>query len=1014
METSLTESEGERLQSEMTQLRQLLHDSEALTRLLVDASHDAVITMDAHGRVTGWNPQAEVMFGWSREEVQGECLSDFIVPPQHRAAHERGLQRFLTTGLGPVLNKRFEITALRRGGQEFPVELSIAPAGAGDTYVFGAFVRDLTARKQAEAALHQQTALVQLLQVVAAAANQAPSREAALQTGVDQVCAYTGWPVGHAYVLADDGTGELAPTQVWHMERAERFEQFRRITEASRLAPGIGLPGQVLAQRKALWIMDVTHDPNFPRRHAATDIGVKAGFAFPVLAGADVVAVLEFFSSEAVEPDDRLLEAMAHIGAQLGRVFERHRAAEELRQTHAALEQRFAELSHANAALQAEIAQRRRSEQALRESEQRLDLAMRVSRQNPWEADLVTRRLTHPRGMGALGLPAGSVPTDLEEFAAIIHPDDVAARAAAWDDIYSGQSTQFKAEFRMRDGSGNWVWLYSCGEVVEWDATGRPLRVIGMALNVSERKSAEDALRAAKEAAEAASRAKSEFLATVSHELRTPLSGVLGMVDLLADTELNECQRRYARVARTSADHLLSVINDILDYTRIESGKFELDRVDFIPSEVVQEAVTIVAGGAEAKGLRLTGRIEPSLDEAVSGDRNRLRQILVNLLANAIKFTERGEVEVQAALEAPAAGHLLLRCSVRDTGIGIAPDRLEQLFKPFSQLDPSTTRRYGGSGLGLAICRHLIGLMGGQIGVDSAFGQGSTFWFTAALAPAIATAAAARPALERSPAPRPMRPLHILVAEDDPANQLVTMAVLEKMGHSVRLAHNGREAVAAFEQEVFDLVLMDVQMPGMDGFQAATAIRAREASRGTRTPLVAVTAHVLKDDCERYRAWGLDSYLSKPMRRRELIRVLDELFGARATAGRAKPDNPLAPGEEETVFNRAAVLARLEGDEGILAELIQVYLRDWPRLFAELRQALAADDLAAARGKAHRLTGLARSFNAGPAADAAHRLEEAAATGALDAAHAARPEVEAQFIRLEQALRHWSGDSAAP
>src|SRR5262249_4916129 len=506
MKTSLTENETEQLRSEVTRLRQSLHDSEELTRLLVDASHDAVITMDAHGRVTGWNPQAEVRFGWSRAEVLGERLSDFIVPPQHREAHERGLRRFLATGVGPVLNKRIEITAVRRDGGEFPVELSISPAGAGGTYVFGAFVRDLTARKEAEAALHQQTALVKLLQVVAAAANQAPSREAALQTGVDQVCAYTGWPVGHAYVLADDGTNELAPTQVWHLEGAERLETSRRITEACGLASGIGLPGRVLAQRKALWIMDVTRDPNFPRRHAANDIGVKAGFAFPVLAGADVVAVLEFFSSEAVEPDEPLLQAMAHIGAQLGRVFERHRAAEELTQTHAELEQRFAELSHANTTLQAEIAQRRRSEQALRESEQRLDLAMRISRQNPWEADLVTKRLTQPRGLGALGLPAGSVPTDLEEFAAIVHPDDVAARAAAWDDVHSGRSSQFKAEFRMRDGSGNWVWLHSCGEVVEWDATGRPVRMIGMARNVTERKSAEDALRAAKE--EAAERAR--------------------------------------------------------------------------------------------------------------------------------------------------------------------------------------------------------------------------------------------------------------------------------------------------------------------------------------------------------------------------------------------------------------------------------------------------------------------------------------------------------------------------
>jgi PAS domain S-box-containing protein len=317
---------------EVIRLQKDLREGEERTRVLVDTSHDAVVTMDAQGRVTGWNAQAEILFGWSPPEVLGGRLSSFIIPHQHREAHEQGLQNFLATGVGPVLNRRIEITALRRDGREFPVELSISPAGSGDTYLFGAFIRDLTARKEAEAALHQQTALVKLLQRVATAANLAPCREEALQTGVDQVCAYTGWPVGHAYVLAGDSTGELVPTRIWHFDRPERFEHLRRITEATRLAPGIGLPGRVLATGQAMWIMDVTRDVNFPRQGEAADLGVRAGFGFPVLAGASVVAVLEFFSSEAVEPDEPLLQAMAHIGTELGRVFERQWAEEELRQ----------------------------------------------------------------------------------------------------------------------------------------------------------------------------------------------------------------------------------------------------------------------------------------------------------------------------------------------------------------------------------------------------------------------------------------------------------------------------------------------------------------------------------------------------------------------------------------------------------------------------------------------------------------------------------------------------------
>jgi PAS domain S-box-containing protein len=333
------EAELRERQDDVARLQRDLREREERTRVLVDASHDAVVTMDAQGRVTGWNAQAEVVFGWSAREVLGRRLSSFLIPLQHREAHERGLQTYLATGVGPVLNRRFETTSLRRDGREIPVELSISPAGVGDTYLFGAFLRDLTARKEAEAALHQQTGLVKLLQEVATAANLAPNTEHALQTGVDQVCAYTGWPVGHAYILAGDGTGDLVPSRIWHFDQPQRFEGFRQATEATRMPPGIGLPGRVMATGQATWLMDVTRDANFPRLKAVTDLGVRAGFGFPVLAGASVVAVLEFFSSEAVEPDEPLLQVMAHLGTQLGRVFERQRAEEELRQAKQAAEE---------------------------------------------------------------------------------------------------------------------------------------------------------------------------------------------------------------------------------------------------------------------------------------------------------------------------------------------------------------------------------------------------------------------------------------------------------------------------------------------------------------------------------------------------------------------------------------------------------------------------------------------------------------------------------------------------
>jgi PAS domain S-box-containing protein len=333
------EAELRKCQEVISRLQLDLRQGEERTRVLVDASPDAVVTMDAQGRVSGWNAQAEVLFGWSAPEVLGVRLSSFLIPLQHREAHERGLQTYIATGVGPVLNRRIETTALRRDGREFPVELTISPAGGGHTYLFGAFIRDLTARKEAEAALDQQTALVRLLQEVATAANLAPDTQHALQTGVDKVCVYTGWPVGHAYVLADDGTGDLLPTRIWHLDQPQQFEHFRETTEKTRMPCGVGLPGRVLASGQATWLMDVTLDSNFPRLRAASDLGVRAGFGFPVLAGANVVAVLEFFSNEAVEPNEPLLQAMAHIGTQLGRVFERQRAEEDLRQAKQAAEE---------------------------------------------------------------------------------------------------------------------------------------------------------------------------------------------------------------------------------------------------------------------------------------------------------------------------------------------------------------------------------------------------------------------------------------------------------------------------------------------------------------------------------------------------------------------------------------------------------------------------------------------------------------------------------------------------
>ncbi len=373
---------------------------------------------------------------------------------------------------------------------------------------------------------------------------------------------------------------------------------------------------------------------------------------------------------------------------------------------------------------------------------------------------------------------------------------------------------------------------------------------------------------AASQRAVAASRAKSEFLANMSHEIRTPLNGVVGMLQLLAGTPLDDAQRHRVEVAQSSAAALLTLINDILDFSKIEAGKLELDPVPFNLADVAESAAAIVAPRAEAKGLTLACHVDPAIARRRIGPADRVRQVLVNLLGNAVKFTGAGSVTLTVSTDADGR----LRFAVSDTGIGIPPDRLDRLFKTFSQVDASTTRQYGGTGLGLAISKQLAELMGGHVGVASEPGRGSTFWFTAQL-PVDTAVPVAAPASVAAAVTAGRR---VLVAEDNDVNQMVVGEMLRRLGYAAELVDNGHAAVVASAGGGFDLVLMDCQMPVMDGFEAAAAIRAREADRpgSRRLPVIALTANAIKGDRERCLAAGMDDYLTKPIDGRELAAKL--------------------------------------------------------------------------------------------------------------------------------------------
>jgi signal transduction histidine kinase/DNA-binding response OmpR family regulator/HPt (histidine-containing phosphotransfer) domain-containing protein len=484
----------------------------------------------------------------------------------------------------------------------------------------------------------------------------------------------------------------------------------------------------------------------------------------------------------------------------------------------------------------------------------------------------------------------------------------------------------------------------------------------------TERKRAEEELRQAKAAAEAANEAKTRFLANISHELRTPMNAILGMVDLALPRQVDATAADFLRTAKESADLLMILVNDLLDCAKIEAGKLKLESAPFSLRRAMEQIAQVLTVQARRKGVGFSCGISPDVPDALVGDQVRLQQILLHLGGNGVKFTERGAVAVSVSAESQDADQVCLGFAVRDTGIGISPADLDQVFRPFTQADSSTSRRFGGNGLGLSIASKLINLMGGSISAESEPGQGSTFRFTVWLA--VAKQLAGEPKAHERPVATTAT-LRILLVEDNPANQKVAALLLKRRGHKVDIAGDGRQGLCMAQQNQYDAILMDVQMPVMDGLEATKAIRALEDGHG-RVPIIAVTAHAIEEDREDCLAAGMDGYLTKPINARELFAILERVAGG-APIG-PKLSRRAAVAAAVPVFNPELALERCSESPQLLREMIQCFRDDIKSLLPQMKAALQAGDLVQVGRLGHRLKGTIVYLGAAPAAGAAQRV----------------------------------------
>jgi PAS domain S-box-containing protein len=556
--------------------------------------------------------------------------------------------------------------------------------------------------------------------------------------------------------------------------------------------------------------------------------------------------------------------------------------------------------------------------------------------------------------------------------------------------------------------------LHQSGKRCWWSIDAVKLsekRYLGFTKDITARRRTEEKLLQTIGAAEEANIAKSRFLTNMSHEIRTPMNGMIGLIELLLGTELTREQREYADLIKLSGQNLVQLISDILDLSKIEAHKIELETQDFNLQEEMNNTINLLSLQARGKGLELSVRIDPDVPLLLMGDAGRLRQILNNIIGNAIKFTAKGSVLLEIAKEAEDTAQSTLRFVVTDTGIGVAADKLEKIFEPFTQADNSTTRQYGGTGLGLTIARQLAELMGGTIGVKRMEGTGTSFWFTVVLAKQKSLPFPPSPPREEETRVFPKQGevggkntnnARILLAEDDPINQHMTKLFLTKSGYHVDVANNGRIALKLLEENDYAVVLMDCMMPVLSGYEATAIIRNQaSAVRNHAVPVIALTANAMREDRESCLAAGMDDYLAKPIEVTKVLAMLEKWISLDVTRGAETSRDVETCAAAVDVFNKGEFVSRSMGDLQLSRYVASIFMENAPEYIESIRRALAANDAGALRQSAHKLKGAAATMALPQLAETAYLLEVNAESGTMERATGLLPELVKRF---EQAL----------